>query len=337
MKQSKPFCSGRKAIHCLVPLIPILLFVLAIAVATPSLLTCDESSTREFEVSSWKNSFPNENCDDPSKTAPLIRLGTINSRWYEILLTQVLKTYYYIPQGFMIYAVPSDYVTRYTDTKKFFCSGKPDFVDVDQLYLLQGSIMTFNVCVCSNNTVRPGWVNFSIYDDVESYYNTSTVNTIDFHQIRVNASQTHCPMYTYTAPHDGFYYVMSGNSKQTMYANVVSFSAEVDMKYVNLTDLWNGSYSTGECFQTDEEPCSVAIHSDWFRNYDIFVSVTSPPHKYQLGLVRWQLSFRTLWYSGPAVAGGIVAVPIFLIAVGVSCCVYRRKPRRRRYKKLSIQ
>jgi hypothetical protein len=343
-KPSKPFCTRKKAIHCLVAFIPVILFVLAIAIATPSLLTRDKfkSSIRDIEVSGWTHPFIHDYCGDTSKEAPLIRLGTVHSRWYyNVLLTQMLKNDFYYLQGFMIYAAPSEYVTKYTYTKNFSCSNdEADSVDVDQLYLLQGSVMTFNICVSSSNPVQPGWVNFSIYNDFESYYNTSTIKTVQFHQINVSANETYCPIYEFMAPNDSFYYVMSGNPLQVHFATVVSFSVDINIKYVNWTELLNGSHSIDPCYRTEQnhdKPCSVALHNDWFfsaREYDIFVFVTSSPYKYHPGLVKWKLSLRTLWYAVPAIAGGIVIFPIFLITVAISCCVYRRKPRRRRYKLL---
>ena len=204
--------------------------------------------------------------------------------------------------------------------------------------------MTFNVCIEPIKPSLPGWVNLSIYDDYKSYRKTVIENSTGFDRIYVDANHTNCSTYTYTVPNDSFYYASAGARGDNYQAKVFFFSVDIKIKYINLTGLLNGSisYRSGVCNRTgisNSKPCSVAISDDWFssaKNYDIFVSVTSQlddPY-YNLGLVKWQLSFQRLVYAVPAIAGAIVIIPIFLVTVGVSCCVYRKKGRKGGYEEL---
>jgi hypothetical protein len=241
----------------------------------------------------------------------------------------------------MIYVVPSEHVIE--QKKWYYCNGTFPELAVSQLYLLQGSVMNFNVCISSTNDTFPGWVNLSIYDDFESYHIPSTGIAIELHKIYVDANQSNCSSYTYTAPNDSFYYASAGNQDETCRAKVISFSVDIEINYINLTDLLNGSYSSSVCNQTgtsEIKPCSVVITGDWLfsaRNYDIFVFVTSPSKISELGLVRWQLSFQSVWYAVPAIAGAIVFLPILFMTVGCSYCVYRKKGQKGDYKELHAQ
>ena len=77
-----------------------------------------------------------------------------------------------------------------------------------------------------------------------------------------------------------------------------------------------------------EIKCSVEISDDRLfsaRNYDILASSTASSKKDQLALVRWKLSFQKQWYTLPVIVGAILAILVFLICVGYSCCVYKKK------------
>ena len=330
--QSKPFCSRRKAIHCFVPLIPILMFALAITVAIPSFLTRDQSksSMQEYEIASTKYPFPDpypSNCYNTniSNVAPLIRLGTLYSRWYgEVVINQPPNNGHYVPLDFRVYTVPSEHVIE--KKKRIYCSGTFSLLNINQLYLLNGSVMKINVCINSTSNTLPGWVDLFIYDHFESYH--STRNPIGHHRIYVGANQSKCSSYNYTAQNDSLYYASAGNLDETCRASVTSFSVDIEIKYINVTELLNGStsYRFGVCNKT--KSCSVAISDEWFfsaSNHDIFVFVTSSSKLSELGLVGWQLSFQTLWYAVPAIGGAIIILPIFLITVGCSYCVYRKR------------
>ena len=145
-------------------------------------------------------------------------------------------------------------------------------------------------------------------------------------------------------PNDSFYYASAGARGDNYHAKVFFFSVDIEIRYINLTKLLNGStsYRSGVCNRTgisNSKPCSVSFSDNWFsyaKHYDIFVSVTSQlddPY-YHLGLVKWQLSFQRQVYAVPAVAGAIVIIPIFLVTVGVSCCVYRKKGHKGGYEEL---
>ena len=327
----------RKAKYCLLPLIPILLFVLAIAVTTPSLEVRDQpkSSKRQYEVSSQHTPvYIGNGCYNTSNVAPLIRLGTIYGRWYdEVVITQV-KQDAYIPEDMNIYAVPSQGVSTYK--KKFFCRSTDKFatyhvLNLNRLYLLRGSNMTFNLCINSTSTQEPGWVDLSIYSNITEYLHTTM--GAGFHQFHVDANQTNCSSYTYVAPSDGFYYAGSGlPHKQTKFAMLVSFRVDIEMLYINHSDFLHGSTSYGPsvCNPIDESEikCSVKFSDDWFfsaKHYDIFALGTASSEAGHLALVKWKSSFRKQWYTVPVIAGAILGFLVFLICVGCSYCAYRRK------------
>ena len=339
--RSQPLCTTRMAIHCFVPFIPIVLLVLIITVATTLLHNRDHSGVQEYEVS--RQHYPvfiGNRCYNTSNKAPLIRLGTIYSRWYsEVSITQVTQKHY-IPEDMKIYAVPSEHIVEHK--KRFYCESTDEIfeLNIDRLYLLRDSVMAFNICIMSNSTEKPGQVNLTIFDNVTKYINVTM--EIGFYEINVEAAQTNCSSYTYVAPNDSFYYVYAGIPRaQAHFANISSYEVEVEMKYVNLDDILNVSTSYTVCYHTDrngDTPCTLEL-DDFFsaRNYDIFAVSTSPSQQYCLGLVRRKLSFQRLWYAVPAIAGIILIILVFLICVGCSYCVYRKKGRKGDYESLDEQ
>ena len=339
---TRPKCTRRRIVCCFVPCIPIMLVLLAITVVTPILSTYNESDSSHgiFEVSSenYPNYFFNNYCYNISTGAPLIRLGTVYSFWYSrISITQIPNERIYTNVDVKFYAVPSENVVERIE--HFYCESDIYELRLEQLYLLKDSNMTFNICVMSQSSNSPGWVNLTVYDDLVNFSTRNEKGSVFSWQykIHVKAKGTNCSKCVFTAPHNSLYYAISGAGYQTHCAKEIHARVDVDRKYINSTDWADTSYSKSVCTSDGEtgKECTVPIEKDtssWVfsaRNYDMLALVTSEPDDQQkVGHLQIQPTFRSTVYSVPTVAGVILLAPIFAICAVVSCCVYKRKGKR---------
>ena len=316
---TQPKCTRRRIVCCFVLCIPIMLVLLAITVVTPILSTYNESDSSHgiFEVSSenYPNYFFNNYCYNISTGAPLIRLGTVYSFWYSrISITQIPNERIYTNVDVKFYAVPSENVVERIE--HFYCESDIYELRLEQLYLLKDSHMTFNICVMSQSSNSPGWVNLTIYDDLVNFSTRNEKGSVFFWQykIHVKANGTNCSKCVFTAPHNSLYYTISGAGYQTHYAKETHARVDVGRKYINSTDWADTSDSKSVCTSDGEtgKECTVPIEKDtssWLfsaRNYDMLALVTSEPNDQKVGHLQIQPTFRSTVYSVPTVAGVIL-------------------------------
>ena len=325
-------CTKRRITHCIVGCIPFALVLLSIAVSIATLSTYNKTDEREFEVSSL-----HQHCNgDVDTGVPLIRLGRVNNFWYkDILIVQDVDSKVYKDVAVDIFVVPSDFVVE--RTREFSCSlsyEKGVLLELDQLYLLQGSILSFNICVKSIIQDSPGFVNLNFYDDNIDFY-----SDMFFHQQQfcVAANQVNCSNYNFTATRDSLYYTKSCDSdcNSTSNSYLTFYKIDAELKYISYTHWANTSYSTSVC-QLDVLTKECLITTDmgkkWFfsaKTYDVFANVTSGSTKLgPVGHLKVQPSFRSTVYAVPTVIGGILLAIVY-ICCGVGCCVHGIKGQRR--------
>lgn len=317
-------CTKRRIAHCIVGCIPFALVVLAIIVSIAILSTYNKTDEREFEVSSL-----HQHCNgDVDTGVPLIRLGSVNNFWYkDILIVQDVDSEVYKDVGVEIFVVPSEFVVK--QTKEFSCNLSYDqgvLLELDQLYLLQGSILSFNICVKSIIQDSPGFVNLNFYDD-----NIDFKGGMFFHQQQfcVTANQVNCSNYNFTATHDSLYYAVSCDSdcNSTSNSSLTSYRINAELKYISYTHWANKSYNTSVCkLDVLTKECMIAtdMGKNWFfsaKTYDIFAYVTSESTRLgRVGHLKIQPSFRSTVFVVPTVIGGILLAIVY-VCCGVGCCV----------------
>lgn len=301
--------------------------ILAIVVSTAALSAhkkTDETVTK-FEVSSRNQQ---QHCSNEDIGVPLIQLGSINSFWYKkILITQDDTYNNYVDVTVQLYAIPSELVTEHI--KHFSCNHsdlKGAVLDLDQLYLLQGSVLSFNNCIQSTNKHSPGLINLSIYDNITEYNNDGIGGKpFQQYQLHVEPNQTNCSGNSFTAPQDGLYYAVACTSVVCSSTNAaqIYYQIDVEMKYISFADWAGTSFNRSVC--TLDKECSILtddLNKDWFfsaKTYDIFAYVTSEPKDF-VGLVEIQASFRSTVYIIPTVIGGVLtAIYCICTCAGVSC------------------
>lgn len=329
-------CTKRRIAYCTVGCIPFALVVLATAVSIASLHTYDKSDEREFEVSSW-----HRHCNGDVDTGiPLIRLGSVNNFWYkDILIVQDVDSKVYQDVAVEIFVVPSHFVIE--QTKQFSCNlSSYDggvLLEMNQLYLLQGSVLSFNICVKSIIQDSPGFVNLNFYDN-----NSDFVDNTFFHQERffVKANQVNCSCYNFTATHDSLYYATSCDSycNSTTNSFLTSYRIDAELKYISYTHWASKSYNASVCKLdglTQECLITTDMGKSWFfsgKTYDIFANVTSGATKLgRVGHLKIRSSFRGTVYVVPIVIGGILLaiIAVCYCCCGVSYCIYRAKRQNR--------
>ena len=314
--------------------------MLAVIVTTAIFSTNNKSdeSVRYFEVSRQ-----HQHCNgDVDTGVPLIRLGSVNSFWYKgISITQeynVNPAYASVTTQF--YVVPSNLVNE--QTKWFTCnysSHSGVFLNIQQLYLLQGSSISFNIGIKSTDEHSPGLINLTIFDNNTDYEHPgSDGEFFQQHQFHVKANQSNSSEYNFNATHDSLYSVRScGLSICGPHSNAseISYKFDVEMKYISFTNLNNTSY---KC-KPDNAECSIPVgnSNDWFfsaESYDILAYVTSGPTSIEtVGLLKTRASFRSTVYAVPAVIGGTLLAMVY-ICCGVGCCVHGIKGQRREDREL---
>lgn len=318
--------------HCLMAFIPIALVIMAIAVSTAALSAHKKTdeSVRKFEVSSYTH---HQHCSDEDIGAPLIQLGSTNSFWYKnIQITQDDTYGKYVDVTVQFYAIPSELVTEHT--REFSCNysdGDGALLNLDQVYLLQGSVLSFNNCIQSKNEHSPGLINLSIYDNFTEY-SKDEVGGKPFqqYQIHVEPNQTNCSENSFTVPQDGLYYAVACTSVvcPSTHAAQIFYKIDVKMKYVSFSDWADTSFNRNVCkLDAVKKECLIStddLNKDWFfsaKTYDIFAYVTSKP----VGLVKIRASFRSTVYIIPAVIGGVLMAIYICTCAGVRSCVFVRK------------
>ena len=331
-EESPARCTVRKVAYCFVPCIPIMLAVLAIVVSTGSFAGQDQSahSLRQFEVSS---NYPNH-CPKSNATA-LTRLGKVNSFWYrDVVIYQDVgenERNDYTWEKLTFYAIPSERVEVETD--KFSCTLTGSSVlNIFPLYLLEGSNMSFHICIKAKSTDINGTVNLTIFDDIVNYYlyrfNHYNASRVEQYLLTVDANETNCSDHTFTAQRDSFYYVLAGNQPNPS-AVIMTCIYDVDMRYLNSSNL---SGMQALCVSTKDErkECKIPIGSGsrWLsspQDYDIIASVSPSPKSSKSGKLKIRSVFRSAVYLIPAVFGVVLFGPVFLVCTCASCILYRRK------------
>ena len=325
-------CTIRLVACCLVPCIPIVLAVLAIVASTGSFTGQDHSahSLRQFEVSSnYPKHYPQSN------TTAITRLGRVNSFWYhDVVINQdegeKKSLYYYTWENITFYAIPSEHAV---EADKFSCTCAISYgvLDIFQLYFLEGSTVTFNICIQAQFPDMDGAVNLTIFDDIVYYYLYSGKHNAPFveqYLLTVNVNETNCSDHTFTAQRDSFYYVLADNQRNPS-AVITLCSYDVDMRYLNTSKL---SGMQALCVSTKDEhkECKVPIGSGsrWLsspQDYDIIASVSPSPNSLKSGKLKIRSVFRSTVYLVPAVVGVVLFGPVFLVCACASCFLYRRK------------
>lgn len=317
--------------YCLIVCIPIALVILAIVASTAALSAHKKTdeTVRKFEVSGYTQ---HRHCSNEDIGVPLIQLGSMKSFWYKsILITQDDTYANYVDVAVQLYAIPSELVTEHT--KKFSCNYSDDdgaVLNLDQLYLLQGSVLSFNNCIQSTNKHSPGLINLSIYDNTTEYNNDGIGGKpFQQYQLHVEPNQTNCSGNSFRAPQDGLYYAVACTSVVCPETNAaqIFYKIDVEMKYISFADWADTSFNRSFCrLDSVNKECSIStddLNKDWFfsaKTYDIFAYVTSKPGL-SVGLVEIQASFRSTVYIIPTVIGGVLtAIYCICACAGVSCC-----------------
>lgn len=342
----RSICTRRQIKLCLVSSIPTALVVLAVIITTAIFFSHNKSdeSVRYFEVSRH-----HQQCVDAIDTGvPLIRLGSVNSFQYkDISITQDYKVDpAYEAVTTQIYAVPSRLVIE--RTKWFTCNYSLEsgvFLNIEQLYLLQGSSISFNIGIKSTNETNPGLINLTIFDNNTDYKHRNG-EIFQQHQFHVKANQSNSSEYNFIATRDSLYSVISCGLSicgPDSNASLISYKFDVKMKYVSYTDWTDTAYNTSVCkLDNSVNKCSFPVgnSNDWFfsaESYDILAHVISGPAQSEaVGFLKITASFRSkvLVYNIATVIGGILLAIVYYVFCGVGCCVYRVKRQRRQEQEL---
>ena len=327
--------------------LPILLFALVVVVSTPPLSSYDESQSNlnHFETSAdvFLLEYMSGWCsfkDNITLAPPLIHLGSVNTQWYDgVLITQNRPSNPYTFTNMSIYLVPAERVVKHSTL--FYCEERAFDIDLllHGVYLFNDVTMTFNICIESRNLMDTGWTNLSIYDDVVNYSNRNNGGKyLEQVQFLVNASETKCYVYSFTTPHDSYYYIALGaNYELSKNVTVTYYEMDVEMEYVNASD-WGGVAQMSTCKYTPSvSKCHISLHNADIRsvfggkNYEIFGQVTTPTSEYVdiVGYVSVQPTFRKMVYILPTVAGLILFVPFEIVCIiSTVVCYCRRKEQR---------
>ena len=280
----------------------------------------------------------NSLCHSTDTDPPLIYLGTMDNRWYsEAVITQNIPDDFYKYTDMTVYAVPSKNVDKYS--KYFHCeAGGWVEVLIGGLYLPEDTVMKFNICINSTDSSEDGWTDINFYDNITSWNHRGEPGSepIKQHTFHIDAGETNCFPYTFVAPKDSYYYIMSGVDRTN--CKEISYTLDVDIESVNASDWLSASHQS-TCKLSEGDPkCSLKIKNDgstWFfspEKYDIFGLVTSATTHDNIGHLSIQPTFRESSYAVPTLAGVLplalveIVVIIFVVCY---CRVYHKKRERR--------
>ena len=335
-------CTVSRVTCCLIPIIPLALFAIAVTVSTPIINNIhSKSEVEQFETSG--NLYePDTQCSTRDLLPPIIHLGTFSSEWYDgFFIKQDLpdkNMYEYKNLG--VYIVQSHKVVE--RSMPFNCkaidTNNGIELELSGVYFLSGTNVSFNICIRSVDVVKDGWVDMAFYSNRPSYDQNDN-NTVNYHRFLIGPNQTKCYSYTYTAPFDSFYYIRMGTNCQCSSANVtaISFKMNADMRYVNASDQWLiNSDEKRACNRSDyssEKECKFTFPSSSFsktQEYDIFAKVTSVAFQSDFGHLSIQPMFRRESLALPTIGGVVVLVPVEItLIIVVCCCVCKSKQRTR--------
>ena len=320
----------------------LLLVAMVVAVSTPIINHIHfQSEVESFETSInlYQQDFQ---CSTQNPTAPpVICLGTFSTNWYDgFIVTQDLpdkNVYEY--NNLDVYVVESKRVIEHS--RQFYCGDintrNGVELELEGVYFLSGTNVSFNICILSTDLVQNGWVGIAFYGNRQSY--DSNDDTLNYHRFTIGPNQSKCYPYNYMAPSDSFYYIRMGTDSQCSSINVtaVSFTMNADMRYINASDPWLIKSEKGACNRSDyssEKECKFTLprSSSVFPNtqeYDIFAKVTSAGDDF--GHLSIQPMFNKDSLALPSVFGGIFLVPTLFVFIFISvvcvCVKWRRRSR----------
>ena len=323
-------CPRRIAAYCGISCIPIFLAILAIGASTGYISGQNRSTHSQHHFEDLSN-----NQTHCPKYSALIRLGTVNSFWYSgVKIYQedthsVLNTWEYVS----FYAVPSKSVK--VRKEQYSCkSNKSGSVWlIFPVYLLKGSNLKFNICIQSTAQNRRGNINVTIFNNFTYYMkffkNCNSNYIIKQHRIYVDANQSNCSNYSFTATHDSYYYVESGSCPY--HALMTYYRVDYNVNFLSPSDL-SGTPASCNSTKDTHSNCYVPIGNGnhWLssQDYEIIASIAPSPDLSHSGNLRIRSVFRDAVYLIPAIAGGIFFIPMFIVCAAASCFVYRRGGRK---------
>ena len=262
---------------------------------------------------------------------PLIRQGSgiapiivtrFNTFWHQTVTVQQLENGYAETQQLTLHSLPAKYVKVYTATTAW--TDRNSDVFIEGLYLLEGSNITFELLVGSNDYFDRGFVNLTLYDSFEA----KSKNThFDQRTFPVRADETKLYYTTFIPSRNAYYYIYSSGS----YAEVDSFAITSRISFLNYSDWRNEKrtvYSNGNSHLAvfdDSSFSSMAAAEDYLIVAEINRLYSFGSATY--GQLKVHKNKRSLVYVLPAIpmAGVFTALVTFVICVCAGYCIVRKR------------
>ena len=309
----------RRVLISLLIILLVFLDFVALAVAMGVLST--QLATKQFVVQDSSRSQP----FGPLKgsIAPSV-VAEFNTFWYESLTISQLDNNYAYQLQLKIFFLPRTSIK--TSTFHTITSDTGD-IDVENLYLLQGSTVTFQLQITSD-TFEASIVNISLFDNYEDY---TKVVPFDNYTFAVSSYETTTFRRNFTAHRNAFYYFRTCYYRRScMGAYVVNFSLESNIRYLN-SSSWKKHKGTFIPMLDSEV---TIFHDSSFlgmmsnEDYVVIADTTEQftPRPGQLHVTQHR---RNLVYVNPALAAAGLLVLYGAVLSCVCICFFVRRKRKK--------
>lgn len=298
--------------------VPILMGLLMITVAFPVFSVHLKNKEYNCEVSgSTQVHCPNTEIDVTSEPVA-VRVGRLNSFWWNyISISQELTDSRYVYSTVSYYVIPSRQIRVHTNQFRCYGTGLLNY----QLYMLQKSNLSLTVCIRSTSDFYRGVRNITICDTWPSYSNYTDLlinNCLEQHYLFVEPEWTNCTTLNFTAPRDSFYYITTASNSQSSYNKVDSYTVDVNLRYLDLDDLWDKtpkctSHSIG--YNYPPNTCHIWVKRKKLFYAEDYTIIATNAEDTKYVHIKVKQRYRGLVYIIPALAATAVAL------VGYSFCL----------------
>ena len=293
----------------------LLLFTAAMSVFSTHL------SRKKFNLED--SSFGQRFCPYPrpaTASSATILVGQFNGFWHEsVTVTQTPPSSAspYKFQSMKFYQIPTEQL-RVHNMRYPSYNLTNSSIQLDQLYLLEGSHIDFLLRVQSINSTFPGFANLTICDTYPNYLLYSATNKCKHYQVTVEPMETKTHLVNFMAPKNSYYFVTTVAGSERAQVDFIKVDM-IDVRFLNSSDF-DGVKNTES---SDGQPLQISL-GDMLdaQGYVVVAIVSSLGDEGYYGQLRVIEDYRSFVYIVPAIAAaGLMAVGVTCV-VGVWLCCY---------------